>query len=91
MLILQQTSTFKRSLKKYRHDEKLLLELEKVVALLLNEQNIPEKYRDHELKGKFKGVRELHLRPDDLLLYVVIQKERVILMGLGSHSELFKW
>ena len=90
MLTLQRTTAFKGSLKKYRHDEKLLEELEKVVLLLLNEQKIPEKYRDHELKGKLKGIRELHLRPDDLLLYVLIEKERVILMAIGSHAEIFK-
>ena len=90
MLTLQQTSAFKRSLKKYRHDEGILDDLEKVLELLLNEKKLPEKYRDHELKGKFKGIRELHLKPDDLLLYVVVEKERLVLMGIGSHSELFK-
>ncbi len=88
-LLLQQTSTFKRCLKKYRHDKKLLTILKEVVDLLVNEKLIPRKYKDHVLSGNYKGVRELHLRPDDLLLYVKVDGEKIILMALGSHSEIF--
>jgi mRNA interferase YafQ len=89
MLTLQYTSAFKRCLKKYKHNQEVLDELKIIVDLLVGEKPIPKKYLDHELKGKFKGIRELHLKPDDLLLYVLIQGEKVVLMGLGSHSELF--
>jgi mRNA interferase YafQ len=88
-LILQQTSTFKRCLKKYRHDKKLLTILKEVVDLLVNEKRIPRQYHDHVLSGNYKGVRELHLRPDDLLLYIKVEGEKIILMALGSHSEIF--
>jgi mRNA interferase YafQ len=88
-LSLQQTATFKRCLKKYRHDKKLLDELKKIVDLLVNEKPIPHKYRDHALSGNYKGVRELHLRPDDLLLYIKVDGEKITLMALGSHSEIF--
>ena len=67
----------------------MLDELKKIVELLVNDKPIPEKYCDHELKGNYKGIRELHLRPDDLLLYVKATGEKVVLMALGSHSELF--
>ena len=90
MLEIKQTSAFKRCLKKYKHKQGVLDELKIVVELLVNEKPIPKKYLDHELKGKFTGIRELHLKPDDLLLYVIIQAQSVVLMGLGSHSELFK-
>ena len=56
--------------------------------LLVNNCPIPISYRDHELKGYYKNVRELHLKPDVLLLYKK-DKDRVILMALGSHSEIF--
>lgn len=64
-------------------------ELKKVVQLLVNDKPIPAKYRDHELKGNHKGIRELHLKPDELLLYIKIHQEKIILMALGSHSEIF--
>lgn len=89
MLALEQTKIFKKCLKKYRHKKPILDELKKIVELLVNELPIPEKYCDHELKGNYKGIRELHLKPDDLLLYVKATGEKVVLMALGSHSELF--
>jgi mRNA interferase YafQ len=89
MLDLQYTTAFKRCLKKYKHNQEVLEELKVVLELLVNEKPLPKKYLDHELKGKFKGIRELHLKPDDLLLYLVFQTQKVVLMGLGSHSELF--
>lgn len=89
MLKLEQTRTFKKCLKKYRHKKAVLEELKKVVELLVNDKSIPAKYLDHELKGKHKGIRELHLKPDELLLYINVHQEKIILMALGSHSEIF--
>jgi len=88
MLRLEQTKTFKKCLKKYRHKKAVLEELKKVIKLLVSKKPIPTKYRDHELKGNHKGIRELHLKPDDMLLYIV-HKEKIILMVLGSHSQIF--
>ena len=89
MLNLEQTKTFKKCLKKYRHKNTVLEILKIVVELLVNDEPIPTKYLDHELKGKNKGIRELHLKPDDLLLYIKVDKEKIVLMALGSHSEIF--
>jgi mRNA interferase YafQ len=89
MLKLEQTKIFKKCLKKYQHKKVILEELDKVVELLVNSETIPAKYRDHELKGKYSGIRELHLKPDDLLLYIRIHGEKVTLMALGSHAEIF--
>lgn len=89
MLKLGQTKTFKKCLKKYKHDKVVLEELKKVVNILINEQPIPTKYLDHALKGKHIGIRELHLKPDALLLYFTQHNEKIILVALGSHSEIF--
>jgi mRNA interferase YafQ len=89
MLALEQTKAFKKCLKKYRHKKSVLKELKAVVEVLVNEKSIPQKYRDHDLKGNHKGIRELHLKPDDLLLYVKITGKTITLAALGSHAELF--
>lgn len=67
----------------------MLEELKKVIELLVNNKSILVKYRDHELKGNHKGIRELHLKPDDLLLYIKKEEEKIILMALSSYSEIF--
>ena len=89
MLSLEQTKTFKKCLKKYKHKKTVLDELKEVVDLLMHDKPIPDKYRDHALKGKYTGIRELHLKPDDLLLYIKIKDDKITLMALGSHSEIF--
>ncbi|MCF6764325.1 type II toxin-antitoxin system YafQ family toxin [Thiotrichales bacterium 19S3-7] len=88
MLDVIRKKQFIKSLKKYRSNKPVLIELEKVVRLLVNELPIPKKYKDHELKGNFKGIRELHLKPDDLLLYVKIEGESIILIDIGNHANL---
>lgn len=41
-------------------------ELDKVIDLLVHEQVLPEKYRNHKLMGSYNGMMELHLKPDDM-------------------------
>lgn len=89
MLELIQTSTFKKSLKKYKHDKKVNQELVFIVDLLINEKMIPEKYKNHRLIGKYDGMLELHLRPDDLLVYLKIDGDSITLVAIGSHADLF--
>ncbi len=89
MLELIQTSTFKKNLKKYRHNEAVLKELNKIVELLVTEQTIPSKYKNHKLIGDYVGMMELHLRPDDLLVYVKVEKTSITLHAIGNHAELF--
>jgi mRNA interferase YafQ len=88
-MLIVKSNPFKKSLKKYQHNNPVLEELQKVIELLANKKPLPIKYRDHELKGNYKGIRELHLKPDDLLLYFKVEEEKIILVAIGSHSELF--
>lgn len=65
---------------------------EEVVTMLVNEQPLPQKYRDHALvtSRNYKNVRECHIEPDWLLIYK-IEKDRLILalIRTGTHSDLF--
>lgn len=47
-------------------DLNLLIETVDMLALGIQ---LPEKYHDHPLSGKWKGYRECHIRPDWLLIY----------------------
>jgi mRNA interferase YafQ len=65
-------------------------ELDEVVKLLLNEQPLLPKYKDHALKGNFAGYRECHIRPNWLLLYKVNKQIlTLVLIRTGTHSDLF--
>ena len=64
--------------------------LKKVVEKLANQQPLEEKYKDHELTGKYKGFRECHVQPDWLLIYLLEDKKLTLtLTRTGSHSDLF--
>lgn len=88
MKMVVQTKTFKKNIKRYRHNQKIKETLKIVVRLLLENQTLPQPYKDHTLKGKYVGIRECHLQPDTLLLYK-LHNDTLILMAIGSHSDLF--
>lgn len=66
--------------------------LSEVINLLVNEQPLPEKYRDHMLvtSRKYKNMRECHIEPDWLLVYKIERDILILkLIRTGSHSDLF--
>lgn len=92
MLEIKATSQFKKDYKlalKRGCDKRLL---EQVLTMLANQQPLPEKYRDHSLTNSrnYKNVRECHIQPDWLLVYMVEQEDLILkLIRTGSHSDLF--
>lgn len=56
--------------------------------MLAHEEPIPAEYRDHELSGRWAGVRAIHVEPDWLLLYQP-QPRDLLLIRTGTHDDLF--
>ncbi|MFP6141924.1 type II toxin-antitoxin system YafQ family toxin [Helicobacter pylori] len=57
-------------------------------VILRKKEPLDPQFQDHALKGKWKPFRECHIKADILLVYLVKDNE-LILLRLGSHSELF--
>lgn len=79
---------YKRAVKRGCNPEAL----ETVITILVNEQPLPEKYRDHALTNSrhYKNMRECHIEPDWLLVYKVLKETLILrLIRTGSHSDLF--
>lgn len=57
--------------------------------MLSEGKTLPERYKNHPLKGNFKGYYDCHILPDWVLIYK-IEKEKLILLlfDVGSHSDL---
>jgi len=73
---------------RYRSDLKTLLPA--VLDKLVVDQELDPKLKDHALTGEMSGFRECHLKPDLLLIYAKAEDPpALILMRIGSHSELF--
>ena len=84
------TGKFKKSLKLAKKRGLDIGLMENVVDTLLQGLPLDEKYRDHELKGKYKGFRECHIQPDWLLIY--LQEDDILTLTLvdtGTHADLF--
>lgn len=64
--------------------------LQDALVILINQQPLPPKYKDHSLTGNFEGHRECHITPDWLLIYKVEQEILTLsLTRTGTHSDLF--
>ncbi len=83
------TSHFRKDMKRLKKQGLPLEELLSVLDQLLDGEELPSRYRDHALVGKYTGFRECHIRPDWLLIYMVSEKELILTASrTGSHSEL---
>ena len=64
--------------------------LDAVVDTLRQGRQLDEKYRDHELTGRFRGFRECHIKPDWLLVYLIEDDILTLtLVDTGSHADIF--
>ncbi|EMB71182.1 type II toxin-antitoxin system YafQ family toxin [Streptococcus mutans] len=89
MLKIKQTKQFKKSLKKVVKQEKDINKLFAIVELLCQKSELPLALRVHELKGRWRGIRELHIESDWLLAYQVLDDELVLLLiDTGSHAQM---
>ena len=90
MRIITQSNLFRKDLEKAKKRKFNLSLLKEVVLKLANNEKLEAKYKDHALKGKFKGLRECHIQPNWLLIYSVDGNEiELLLFRTGTHSDLF--
>lgn len=61
---VQFTNQFKKDLKLAKKQNKSLDKLFEVIDILSNGGTLESKYKDHDLKGNYKGTRECHIEPD---------------------------
>jgi len=89
MLIPCYAKRFKKDLQRVIKSGKNIQKLKTVIKLLIAQEHLPSKYKEHKLMGEFKERLECHVEPDWLLIYK-IDEERIIFEMTGSHSDLFK-
>ena len=86
---IEWTSAFKRDFKRekktYRQLESVL---DPVLQALSTDTTLDERYRDHTLTGNLQNNRDCHIKPDLVLIYQKPDTETLLLVRLGSHSEL---
>lgn len=90
MYLVKFTAAFKRSYKQMKKRGLDMAAIDSVIESLMQGKKLAERYRDHALSGSFAGLRECHIKPDWLLIYL-IEKDilTLTLIDTGSHSDLF--
>ncbi len=88
MLTIRRQKSFSKDLLKVKmsnqHYSKYILFL----ATLLKEEALPIEAKDHPLSGQYQDTREFHISGDLLVIYFTTQTE-LVLIRIGSHSQLF--
>jgi len=90
MFIIEQSSKFKKDLKRFSHDKKKLIALNDVIKKLEQTGEVQAEYYPHPLKGEYTGIMEFHIQSNFLLLWIDKDTRTIKLVRLGSHFELFK-
>jgi len=85
---IRQTSQFKKDVKRSKKRNKNFSAFKVVIEYLVQKKELPEKYEDHQLIDNYQEARECHIEPDWLLIYR-IEGDVLILIRLGTHSDLF--
>lgn len=90
---IEYSPIFNRGVKRAKKKLFDLSKLEKVIRLIVAEEEnlLIREYRDHQLKGSHKGLRELHIEKDWLLVYKIVNQELTLyLLATGSHDDVFR-
>ena len=87
-------SQFKKDYKLMMKRGKDISELDFVIGELAVPNPLPEKYRDHYLKGEYMRYKECHIQPDWLLIYgyeiLDDDESQLLLVRTGSHSDFIE-
>lgn len=88
MLRIVYEGQFKKDYKLAQKRGKNISKLTAIINLLINEEPLPPKNRNHRLTGNWNNAWECHIEPDWLLIYEKSSIE-IILVRTGTHSDLF--
>ena len=79
---------FRKDLERIKRTGREMTRLLEAIESLCSGTPLPPQFRDHPLVGNYKDYRECHLGGDWLLIYQMTY-DIVILVRMGSHSDLF--
>ena len=88
MLAPVPSTKFKKDVESARKRGWDLSKLTAILDLLIDEEPLPDRCRDHQLQGEWQGFRDAHIAPDWLLIYAV-QDGELLLARTGTHADIF--
>ena len=89
MLKIRKQKSFQKDLLKEKMSDSHYTKYIVYLSKLINEEALPKEAKDHALSGVWKDTREFHISGDLLIIYFIANDE-LVLVRMGSHSQLFK-
>jgi mRNA interferase YafQ len=89
MLEFQYSSIFKKDIKQAVFQGRDIMKIFPPLVALLNGRPLPERYRDHPLKGKWLGYRDFHIEPDWVVIYKILDG-CVYFTRTGTHADVLE-
>jgi len=91
MRTIRRSTRFDKDFKRVsrgRYRTALSQDLPPILERLANDLPLPESARDHALTGDKVLYRDCHIKPDLVLIYSKPKDDELLLVRLGTHSEL---
>jgi mRNA interferase YafQ len=86
-----ESSLFKKTRKLAKKRGLNMSFLEEAILILARGEQLPPKYRDHQLQGNLSAFRECHIKGDWLLVYRIIEDKLILsLHSTGTHADIFE-
>ena len=90
MYHIVESSLFKKTRKLAQKRGLDMAILQEAIRTLAKGGALPPKYRDHQLQGRLRDLRECHLQDDWLLCYRIFQDKLILsLHSIGTHADWF--
>ena len=84
------TGRFKRDVKVMQRRGFDMQKLKVLMGLLIEQQPLDPRHRDHPLSGPWNGHRDCHVEPDWVLIYrIILDENEIRFERTGTHSGLF--
>lgn len=87
---IQITNTFKKELKKYEHDKRVMQSYKNILSCYHKGQIPSARYNCHMLRGgSDKGLWDCHLKGTQVVMvYDIKDGDTIVLLRIGNHKEL---
>lgn len=99
-MLINRTPEFKRDYKRLKRKHYDMDKLKHVITLIVNgaTDELHQKHKDHQLKGKYKALRELHVdrsyNDNWIMVYQIRNNEIDLhildLLKTGDHDHIFR-
>ena len=90
MLSYEIVGAFDKDIKRLEKRHKDIYRLRAVMRMLICEEPLLPRHKNHRLHGDYEGKWECHVEPNWLLVYEIDKsKQKIVFHRTGTHSDLF--